>query len=63
MLRYVDVSTWAVTNEFTVWENQAPHAALFAVLLGPGMMPPDSWLPGGENYANPLAPRESAVMP
>jgi len=63
MLRYVDVSTWAVTNEFTVWENQAPHAALFAVLLGPGMMPPDSWKPGGENYANPLAPRESAVMP
>ncbi len=61
MFRYLDVSTWAVTNEFTVWENQAPHTALFSMLVAPGLTPPDSWLPGGENYATPLAPRESAL--
>lgn len=55
--RWIDVSTWALCNEFTVWETQAPHAALFATLIGTNMMPPESWLPGGSEYDSPLAPR------
>jgi len=59
--RWIDVSTWAPSNEFTVWENQAPHTELFAVLTSPDMEPPSSWSPGGAEHRNPLAPRESAV--
>lgn len=32
MRRYVDIRTFVVNSEFTVWETQAPHAAHFAVL-------------------------------
>ncbi len=32
MRRYVDIRTFVVNNEFTVWECQAPHAAHFALL-------------------------------
>jgi hypothetical protein len=35
--RYGDLRTFAVTNDFSVWESQAPHAEHFAVLLGLGM--------------------------
>jgi endoglucanase len=37
--RWIDVNTWGL-NEFTVWQTQAPDAELFAVLIGPDMMPP-----------------------
>lgn len=32
MRRYVDIRTFVVNSEFTVWETQAPHAAHFAFL-------------------------------
>ncbi len=46
-LRSSDNRTSVNTSEFSVWEMQAPQAELFAALLGPGRMPPASWLPGG----------------
>jgi hypothetical protein len=54
MRRYADIRTFVGTNEFSVWEVQAPHVEHFAVLLGAGMMPPASWLPGGAEDENPL---------
>ena len=36
MRRYGDIRTFVITNEFTVWESQAPHAEHFAVLMGLG---------------------------
>jgi endoglucanase len=52
--RYADVRTVIVTNEFTVWETQAPLAELFGVLVGTGMVPPESWLPGRPDHRNTL---------
>jgi hypothetical protein len=54
MLRYADIQTFVVTNEFGVWDCQAPLAQMFAVLLGPGQMPPRSWLPGQRDHQSPL---------
>jgi endoglucanase len=59
--RYGDVHFFVNQNEFTVWECQAPAAELFAALVGPGMMPPPSWRPGGPEHTNALAPREKIV--
>jgi endoglucanase len=52
--RYGDTRLFVRTNEFSVWEVQAPMAELFAVLLSEPMQPPDSWLPGGEDHRSPL---------
>lgn len=35
MRRYADIRTFVVTNEFSVWEVQAPHAQLAALLASP----------------------------
>ncbi|MFC1735265.1 choice-of-anchor D domain-containing protein [Candidatus Hydrogenedentota bacterium] len=59
--RYADVHVVTRSNEFTVWESQAEQARLFALLVTPGMMPPESWLPGGTEHRNSLAPREGVV--
>lgn len=57
MLRYADLRSFVTNNEFTVWECQAPHAQHFAVLLGEGMRPPQSWRPGQPEHASPLPGR------
>ncbi len=59
--RYGDLSAWPGTNEYTIQEVQVPHVRLFGMLLAPGMMPPDTWLPGGAEHRNTLAPREDAT--
>lgn len=58
--RYADVHFFIACNEFTVWETQGVQTRLFAALLGEPLLPPDSWLPGGEEHRNTLAPREAA---
>jgi uncharacterized protein YjdB len=63
MRRYADVGSWAGTAEFTIMETQAPHIALFGAQLSDGLLPPDSWLPLGEEHRNPLAPREGISLP
>lgn len=54
MLRYGDIQTFVVTNEFGVWDCMAPLAEMFAVLLGPDQVPPRSWMPGQPEHRNPL---------
>ena len=54
MRRYGDLRTFVNTNEFTVWETQAPHTEHFGALMADGMTPPRSWLPGQRDHANPL---------
>lgn len=54
MLRYADIHTFVVTNEFGVWDCQAPLTQLFAVLLRPGLSVPRSWQPGQADHRNPL---------
>ncbi len=44
-LRYADTRAAVNTNEFSVWESQAPMVELFAV-LAPPQMPPPTWKPG-----------------
>jgi hypothetical protein len=44
-LRYADTRAAVNTNEFSVWECQAPMVELFAS-LAPALMPPASWRPG-----------------
>jgi endoglucanase len=58
--RYADVNTFINNNEFDV-RPQVANAELVAVLLPPGMQPPESWLPGGSEHKNTLAPREGIV--
>jgi endoglucanase len=53
-LRYGDVRTLVTCNEFTIWETQAPLAAMFAALMGPATMPPASWAPGQPDHLHPL---------
>jgi len=53
-MRYGDVRTLTVCSEFTSWETQAPHTALFAALLGPALAPPASWQPGQSAHLSPL---------
>ncbi len=48
--RVIDSRTAVVSSEFTIWENQAPFTELFAALLGEGMEPPSTWLPGGSAH-------------
>ncbi|MBX3176552.1 MAG: Ig-like domain-containing protein [Candidatus Hydrogenedentes bacterium] len=43
--RWSDVHTFVISNEFTVWENQAPAAQLFGLLVAPDMMPPEHLWP------------------
>ena len=38
-LRFADTRASVVTSEFSVWETQAPLAALFGALIGKGMEP------------------------
>ncbi|MFH1437135.1 MAG: glycoside hydrolase family 9 protein, partial [Pseudomonadota bacterium] len=57
--RHADTRVMINMSEFTVWENQAPLAELFAALLAEGMMPPDSWLPGAGEHRSTL-PSHSA---
>ncbi len=44
-LRYADTRAAVNTNEFSVWESQAPMVELFAA-LAPPLMPDASWAPG-----------------
>ena len=55
--RYGDVHFFIPNNEFSVWESQAPHVELFAILLGSAISPPADWLPGGSEHRNPYPPR------
>lgn len=52
-LRHVDSRTSVNTSEFSVWESQAPLAALLAS-LAPGHLPPEAWSPGGPEHRSPL---------
>lgn len=54
--RFGDVRLLVPQSEFTVWEVQAPHAQLFAVLLQGGsvQMPPLSYRPGGPRHRSHL---------
>jgi hypothetical protein len=54
--RFGDVRLLVPQTEFTVWECQAPHAQLFAVLMQgtKGVRPPLSYRPGGPAHRNPL---------
>lgn len=54
--RFGDVRLLVPQTEFTVWESQAPHAELFAVLMQGtrGVLPPASYRPGGADHRNPL---------
>jgi len=54
MLRYADIHTFVVTNEFGVWDCQAPLTELFALLVRPGLPVPRSWQPGQPDHRNPL---------
>jgi len=50
-LRYADVHTVPIFNEFSVWEMQAPETELFAVLLGQPTMPTPAPPPALVNLA------------
>lgn len=52
--RYADTRNAVTTNEFTVWETSTSTVELFSALLGPAMMPPSSWLPGGSEHQSQL---------
>ena len=54
--RFGDVRLLIVNTEFSVWECQAPHVELFAVLMRgtAGILPPASYLPGRPDHRNPL---------
>ncbi len=52
--KYGDVRLFVKTNEFSVWEMQAPLAEMLALLIAPGDMPPNSWLPGHADSRSPL---------
>lgn len=60
MLRYGDIHTFVVTNEFGVWDCQAPLAELFGVLLGRNAAVPRSWRAGQPDHRNPLPTLDSA---
>lgn len=57
-LHHVDARTAVNMSEFTIWESQAPLAALFAT-LAPKTTPPDSWAAGGAEHRTGL-PRHRA---
>lgn len=52
-LHHVDARTAVNMSEFTIWESQAPLAALLAT-LAPKMAPPDSWAAGQEEHRSGL---------
>ncbi|MBI2425863.1 MAG: Ig-like domain-containing protein [Candidatus Hydrogenedentes bacterium] len=58
--RYADIRTFVNTNEFDITVT-ARQAQILSVLVAPGLMPPDSWRPGGSEHRNTLAPRVSIV--
>lgn len=60
MRHYADIHTWVAHNEFDNG-TQTSHTDLFSRLIAPGMSPPASWLPGGSEHRNSLAPREGIV--
>jgi hypothetical protein len=53
-LRYADVRNVVQCNEFTSWESMAPHAELFAMLLGKAQITPQNWLPGQPRHRSTL---------
>lgn len=59
MLRYADIHTFVTTNEFGVWDCQAPLAELFGVLLGRGATVPRGWRAGQRDHRSPLPTLES----
>lgn len=58
-LRYVDAAHAVNTNEFSVWESQAPAALLFAALLPEGLMPWPALAPGRSEHKSPLPPHDA----
>jgi endoglucanase len=57
MRRFGSIRTLVRQTE-TASKLMARDAELFGMLVLPGMMPPDSWRPGGREHRNRLAPRE-----
>jgi len=55
-LRYIDAAHAVNTNEFSVWETQAPAALLFAALLPEGASPWPELAPGQPEHKSPLPP-------
>lgn len=53
--RYGDTRLFVRANEFSVWEIQGPFVELFALPAPPGLMPPQSWRPGGIGHRSPCA--------
>ncbi|MCA9581077.1 MAG: glycoside hydrolase family 9 protein [Myxococcales bacterium] len=45
LYRYVDIRTFVVNSEFTVWETQVPTVVHFALLIEPGSAPTKEMLP------------------
>jgi len=62
MRRYGDIRSFVTQNEGGS-AMSAAQTELFAVLLGPGLKPADSWKPGNPEHRNPLAPRENLLAP
>ncbi len=60
MRHYADIWTFVANNEGGP-QMMSMHAELFGVLLASSMMPPASWLPGGKEHRNTLAPREGTI--
>lgn len=58
--RFIDIRTFVTLTEFTVWQTQAPQAALFGTLLGTGLHTPESWRPGHPLHRSTLPERENA---
>ena len=59
-LRYGDIRTFVMTNEFSVWETQAPQALLLSTQVAAGVGPAEGWLPGRQVPARTMAARESS---
>lgn len=60
MRRYADIHTFIGNNEGGS-QMMAVNTELFAMLIALDMMPPASWLPGGKEHRNPLAPTEGVT--
>lgn len=63
MLRYGDIQTFVTTNEFGVWDCQAPLTELFGVLLGRGAVVPRVWRAGQRDHRSPLPTLDSTETP
>lgn len=62
MRRYGDIRSFVTQNEGGS-AMSAAQTQLFAVLLGTGLKPAESWKPGNPEHRNPLAPRENLLAP